>query len=134
VKNEVSKAQRQNNHPSVPKDQKQIVVSQHATLRCRIEHDELDPNQRAEKEFFTGRRYLILVKQSFSRSISELTCVSMVFCNASVPLFENSAEAFLSRFSFQSRTACLVTLCASAAALWYAVMQASAFEQVLHSS
>ena len=78
--------------------------------------------------------YLILVKQSFSRSISELTCVSIVSCNASVPLLDNSAEAFLSRFSFQSRIACLVALWASAAALWYAVMQASAFEQALHSS
>ena len=80
------------------------------------------------------RRYLILLKQSFSRSISELTWVSIVPCNASVPLLDNSAEAFLSRFSFQSRIASLVALCASAAALWYTVMHASAFEQVLHSS
>ena len=42
------------------------------------------------------------------------------------------AEAF--RFSFQSRMACLVTLCASAVAFWYAVMQASAFVQIMHSS
>ena len=58
----------------------------------------------------------------------------MVPCNASAPLLDNSAEAFLSRFSFQSRIASFVALWASAAALWYAVMQASAFEQVLHSS
>jgi hypothetical protein len=58
----------------------------------------------------------------------------MVSSSASVPLLESSAEAFLSRFSFQSRIACFVALWASAAALWYAVMQASAFEQVLHSS
>jgi hypothetical protein len=36
----------------------------------------------------------------------------MVFCNASVPLLDNSAEAFLSRFCFQSRIARLVALAA----------------------
>ena len=80
-----------------------------------------------------ARRYLILAKHSFSRSRSELTWVSMASCNASVPLLDNSAEAFLSRFCFQSRIACLVALWASAAALWYAVMQASTVEQVWHS-
>jgi hypothetical protein len=57
----------------------------------------------------------------------------MVFCNASVPLLDNSAEAFLSRFCFQSRIACLVALWASDVALSYAFMQASAIEHVGHS-
>src|ERR1700680_322427 len=81
-----------------------------------------------------SRCYLILAKHSFSRSSSERTCVSMVSCNARVPLLDNSAEAFLSRFCFQSRIACLVAFWASDVALRYAFMQASAIEQVLHSS
>ena len=80
-----------------------------------------------------SRRYLILAKHSFRRSSSERTWVSMASCNASVPLLANSAEAFLSRFCFQSRIACLVALWASDVALRYAFMQASAIEQVLHS-
>jgi hypothetical protein len=64
-----------------------------------------------------GLSYLILAKHSFRRSSSERTCASMVFCNASVPLLDNSAEAFLSRFCFQSRIACLVALWASDVAL-----------------
>jgi hypothetical protein len=80
-----------------------------------------------------SRCYLILAKHSFRRSSSERTCVSMVSCNASVPLLDNSAEAFLSRFCFQSRIACLVMLWASDVALRYAFMQASAVEQVWHS-
>jgi hypothetical protein len=80
-----------------------------------------------------GLSYLILAKHSVRRSSSERTCASMVFCNASVPLLDNSAEAFLSRFCFQSRIACLVALWASDVALRYAFMQASAIEQVLHS-
>ena len=66
--------------------------------------------------------YLILAKHSVRRSSSERTCPSMVFCNASVPLLDNSAEAFLSRFCFQSRIACLVALWASDVALRYAFM------------
>ena len=77
-----------------------------------------------------GLSYLILAKHSFMCSSSERTCASMVFCNASVPLLDNSAEAFLSRFCFQSRIACLVALWASDVALRYAFMQASAVEQV----
>src|SRR6266851_4428373 len=80
-----------------------------------------------------SRCYLILAKHSFRRSSSERTCVSMASCNASVPLLDNSAEAFLSRFCFQSRIACLVALWASDVALRYAFVQASAIEQVLHS-
>jgi len=80
-----------------------------------------------------GHSYLILAKHSFRRSSSERTCVSMASCNASVPLLDNSADAFLSRFCFQSRIACLVALWASDVALRYAFMQASAIEQVLHS-
>ena len=57
-----------------------------------------------------------------------------VSCNASVTLLDNSAEALLSRFSFQSRIACCVAFWASDPALWYAVMQASAFGQFLHPS
>jgi hypothetical protein len=80
-----------------------------------------------------SRCYLILAKHSFRRSSSERTCVSMASCNASAPLLDNSAEAFLSRFCFQSRIACLVVLWASDVALRYAFMQVSAIEQVLHS-
>src|SRR3984957_1268279 len=80
-----------------------------------------------------SRCYLILATHSFRRSSSERTWVSMVSCNASVPLLANSAEAFLSRFCFQSRIACLVALWVSAVALRYAFMQASAIAQVLHS-
>ena len=54
----------------------------------------------------------------------------MVFCNASVPLLDNSAEAFLSRFCFQSRIACLVAFWVSDVALRYAFMQASDIEHV----
>jgi hypothetical protein len=61
--------------------------------------------------------YLVLVKHSFRRSSSKRTCVSMASCNASVPLLDNSAEAFLSRFCFQSRIACLVAFWACDAAL-----------------
>src|SRR6266403_398100 len=78
--------------------------------------------------------YLILAKHSFRRSSSERTCVSMASCNAAVPLLDNSAEAFLSRFCLQSRIACLVALWASDVALRYAFMQASAIEHVWHSS
>jgi hypothetical protein len=80
-----------------------------------------------------SRCYLILDTHSFRRSSSERTCVSMVSCHASVPLLDNSAEALLSRFRFQSRIACLVALWASDVALRYAFMQASAIAQVLHS-
>src|ERR1700716_4220225 len=80
-----------------------------------------------------GLSYLILARHSFRRSSSKRTCVSMASCNASAPLLDNSAEAFLSRFCFQSRIACLVALWASEVALRYAFMQASAIEQVLHS-
>ena len=80
-----------------------------------------------------GLSYLILAKHSFRRSSSERTCVSMVFCSASVPLLENSVEAFLSRFCFQSLIASLVALWASDAALRYAFMQASAIEYDWHS-
>src|ERR1700730_15777289 len=80
-----------------------------------------------------GLSYLILAKHSFRRSSSKRTCDSMASCNASVPLLDNSAEAFLSRFCFQSRIACLVALWASDAALRYVVMQASAIEHVWHS-
>ena len=57
----------------------------------------------------------------------------MASCNAAVPLLDSSAEAFLSRFCFQSRIACLVAVWASDAALRYVFMQASAIEHVLHS-
>src|ERR1700730_14360062 len=77
-----------------------------------------------------GLSYLILAKHSLRRSSSERTCVSMVFCNASVPLLDNSAEAFLSKFCFQSRIACLVAVCSSDVGLRYAFMQASAVEHV----
>ena len=52
---------------------------------------------------------------------------------AAVPLLDNSADAFLSRFCFQSRIACLVAVWASDAVLRYAFMQASPIEHVLHS-
>src|ERR1700730_5266321 len=81
----------------------------------------------------SGLSYLILAKHSFRRSSSERTCVSMVSCNARVPLSDNSAEAVLSRFCFQSQIACLVAVWACAAALRYVFMQASAIEHVLHS-
>jgi hypothetical protein len=74
----------------------------------------------------------VLAKHSFRRSSSERTCASMASCNANAPLLDNSAEAFLSRFCFQSRIACLVALWASDVALRYAFMQASAIEQVWH--
>jgi hypothetical protein len=77
--------------------------------------------------------YLILARHSFRRSSSERTCVSMASCNAVVPLLDNSAEAFRSRFCFQSRIACLVAVWASDVALRYVFMQASAIEHVLHS-
>jgi hypothetical protein len=77
--------------------------------------------------------YLILAKHSFRRSSSERTCESMTVCNAVVPLLENSAETFLSRFCCQSRVATLVAFWAPAVALTYAVMQASAVEHILHS-
>ena len=80
-----------------------------------------------------GLSYLILAKHSFRRSSSKRTCASMASCNAAVPLLDNSAEAFLSRFCFQSRIACLVAVWASDAALRYVFMQASAIEHVLHS-
>lgn len=62
-------------------------------------------------------RYLILAKHSLSRSSSERTCDSMALCNATVPLLNNSPEAFLSKFSFQSRMACLTSLWACVVAL-----------------
>src|SRR5712675_2848714 len=77
--------------------------------------------------------YLILAKHSFRRSSSKRTCASMASCNAAVPLLDNSADAFLSRFCFQSRIACLVVVWASDAALRYVFVQASAIEHVLHS-
>jgi hypothetical protein len=53
---------------------------------------------------FSGTGYnLILAKHSFRRSSSKRTCDSMAACSAAVPLLENSAEAFLSRFCFQHR-------------------------------
>src|SRR6266852_5182839 len=73
-----------------------------------------------------GRCYLILAKHSFWRSSSKRTCDSMAVSSAAVPLLENSAEAFLSRFCFQSRIASLVAFWASDAALKYVFMQASA--------
>src|SRR5450631_3066900 len=91
------------------------------------------PADRRSGLLAAGHSYLILAKHSFRRSSSERTCVSMASCNASVPLLDNSADAFLSRFCFQSRIACLVALWASDVALRYAFMQASAIEQVLHS-
>ena len=57
----------------------------------------------------------------------------MASCNASMPLLDNSAEAFLSRFCFQSRMACLVAFWASDVVLTYSIMQASAIEHVWHS-
>ena len=57
----------------------------------------------------------------------------MAVCSAAVPLLENSAEAFLSKFCFQSRIASLVAFWASDAALRYVFMQASAIEHVWHS-
>jgi hypothetical protein len=88
----------------------------------------------ADAEQFAGRRAaMILAKHSFRRSSSERTCNSMAVCSAAVPLLENSAEAFLSRFCFQSRIACLAAVWASDAALRYVFMQASAVEHVLHS-
>src|SRR5258708_38476809 len=80
-----------------------------------------------------GLSYLILAKHSFRRSSSNRTCDSMAVCSAAVPLLENSAEAFLSRFCFQSRIASLVAFWASDAALRYVFMQASAIEHVWHS-
>jgi hypothetical protein len=82
-----------------------------------------------------GRRagYLILAKHSFRRSSSKRTCDSMASCSAAVPLLENSAEAFLSRFCFQSRIGCLVTFWASDVSLTYVFMQASATEHIWHS-
>ncbi len=70
---------------------------------------------------------------SFRRSSSVRTCASMASCNASMPLLDNSAEAFLSRFCFQSRMACLVAFWASDVVLTYSFMWASAIEHVWHS-
>ena len=53
-------------------------------------------------------RYLILAKHSFSRSSSTRICDSMAPCNATEPLLNNSPDAFLSKFSRQSRIACFV--------------------------
>src|SRR6516164_5304327 len=78
-------------------------------------------------------RYLTLAKHSFSRSSSERTCDSMAPCSATVPLLNNSPEAFLSKFSLQSRIACLVSLWACATAFTYVCMQVSADEHVWHS-
>ena len=65
-----------------------------------------------------SRRYLILATtHSFRRSSSKRTCDSVADCSAAVPLLENSVEAFLSRFCFQSRIASFVALWASNAAL-----------------
>jgi hypothetical protein len=80
-----------------------------------------------------GLSYLILAKHSFRRSSSNRTCASMASCNAAVPLLDNSVEAFLSRFCFQSRIASLVAFWASDAALRYVFIQASAIEHVWHS-
>ena len=80
-----------------------------------------------------SRRYLTLAKHSFNRSSSERTCDSMAPCSATVPLLNNSPEALLSRFCFQSRIACLVAVWASDPALRYVFVQASAIEHVLHS-
>src|SRR5262249_33833200 len=77
--------------------------------------------------------YLIFARHSFRRSSSERTCVSIVSCSALMPLLDNSADAFLSRFCLQSRMACLVALWASDVALRYSFMQASAIEHVWHS-
>ncbi|MCP1788673.1 hypothetical protein ABIF64_005662 [Bradyrhizobium japonicum] len=57
----------------------------------------------------------------------------MACCNASMLLLDNSAEAFLSRFRFQSRMACLVAFWASDDVLTYSFMQASAIEHIWHS-
>jgi hypothetical protein len=79
------------------------------------------------------RRYLILARHCFSRSSSVRTCDSMALCNATVPLLNNSPEDFLSKFSFQSRMACLTSLWACDVALMYVCMQVSADEHVWHS-
>ena len=57
----------------------------------------------------------------------------MAPCNAAEPLLNNSPEAFLSKFSLQSRIAYLVAFWASDVAVRYAFMQASADEHVWHS-
>ena len=62
-----------------------------------------------------------------------VTVCSVLSIIPAVPLLDNSAEAFLSRFCFQSRIACLVAVWASDAALRYVFMQESAIEHVLHS-
>src|SRR5215831_19964913 len=80
-----------------------------------------------------GWRYLILAKHSFNRSSSARTCDSMAPCNATEPLLNNSPEAFLSKFSLHSRSACLISLWACDVALTYVCMQASADEHVGHS-
>jgi hypothetical protein len=48
----------------------------------------------ADRGLPTAYSYLIFAKHSFRRSSSERSCVSMASCNASVPLLDNSAEAF----------------------------------------
>ena len=78
-------------------------------------------------------RYLILARHSFNLSRSERTCESMTLCSAAMPLLENSAEAFLSRFCCQSRIATFVALWAVDVALTYVCMQASVSEHDLHS-
>src|SRR5690349_15374475 len=69
-------------------------------------------------------RYLILARHSLSFSSSERTCESRTLCSAAMPLLENSAEAFLSRFCCQSRIATFVALWAVDTALPYVCMQA----------
>ena len=89
--------------------------------------------RRSEALARTSAVYLILARHSFRRSSSRRTWDSMASCSAAMPLLENSAEAFLSRFCFQSRIACLVALWASVVALTYVFVQASAIEHVWHS-
>jgi hypothetical protein len=52
-----------------------------------------------------ARAYPMLARHSLRRSSSERTCVSIMSCNACVPLLDNSADAFLSKFWRQSRIA-----------------------------
>src|SRR6478752_6808851 len=107
--------------------------------QCLASHEDHAFWQRLNPSLYAGafRRalapYLIFARHSFSRSSSERTCASIASCNASMPLLDSSAEAFLSRFCFQSRIACFVALWASNVALEYSFMQASAIEHVWHS-
>jgi hypothetical protein len=78
---------------------------------------EVAPSPELRPSQFGGN--LILAKHSFNPSSSVRTCDSKVPCNATEPLLSNSPEAFLSKFSFQSRIACLISFCAWDVALMY---------------